>query len=291
MDPGLREKIAAFVAGERLPEAYTELAVTWIVPLADWLGKRRLERGSILLAGVHGGQGTGKTTVCRVLELLLAEAGYRCLTLSLDDFYLGRETREQLAKQVHPLLATRGVPGTHNIELLAKTLSAVASGEAVDLPRFNKAEDDREPRANWSKVKAGVDIVLLEGWCIGNLPQTEKELREPVNPLEADEDAEGVWRRYVNTCLAGNYRALFEQLHCLVMLCAPSMEAVLEWRTLQESKLAGQGGSRVMSEQEVQRFVQHYERLTRHALAEMPARADYLLQLDREHNFTEAIVR
>ena len=181
------------------------------------------------------------------------------------------------------------MPGTHDVALLAATLSALERGDAVELPRFNKAEDDREPAERWGRAPAGVDIVLLEGWCIGCREQTEAELDTAVNELEATEDPEGQWRRYVNNCLANEYQELFQRLDCLVMLCAPSMEAVLEWRSLQERKLAKQGGSRVMSEQEIQRFVQHYERLTRHALAEMPARADYLLRLDTKHHFIRSM--
>ena len=291
MESGSSEKLAAFISAENLPASYPELVETWLVPLANWLAARRSAQGKTLLVGLHGGQGTGKTTLCRVLEILLAETGLHCQTLSLDDFYLARDERLALAEQVHPLLATRGVPGTHDLRLLSTTLRALERGKSVVLPRFNKAEDERELPANWVEVAAGVDVILLEGWCIGCRAQPNAELETPINALEASEDPDGRWRRYVNDCLAGPYAELQAKLDYLVMLCAPSMEAVLEWRALQERKLAEQGGSQVMSDKEIQRFVQHYERLTRHALAEMPLRADYQLRLDADHKFIESSAR
>jgi D-glycerate 3-kinase len=37
-----------------------------------------------------------------------------------------------------------------------------------------------------------------------------------------------------------------------------------------------------MSDEEVAVFIQHYERLTRHTLAEMPGRCDVLVSLDAD---------
>ncbi len=42
----------------------------------------------------------------------------------------------------------------------------------------------------------------------------------------------------------------------------------------------GGDASRVMDEAAIARFIAHYERVTRHILAEMPARADHLISLD-----------
>ena len=67
------------------------------------------------------------------------------------------------------------------------------------------------------------------------------------------------------------------------------MDRVLEWRSLQEEKLAAIAGNarHVMSPQAIQRFVMHYERLTRHSLNELPNRADLTLFLDENNNFYE----
>lgn len=278
------KELELLLAQESLPPDYRQLVETWVVPLADWLARRRAGSQRPMLVGIHGAQGTGKTTLCKVLEILLAEQGQRVLSLSLDDFYLSRARRQQLARDVHPLLITRGVPGTHDIGLLSRTLDALLGASPASLPRFNKATDDCESASQWPRVEGGWDIILLEGWCVGSHAVATADLLSPVNALEATEDGDGHWRAYANDCLAREYADLFGRLDALVMLCAPSMQQVIEWRCLQESKLAGSSqGEAIMSATELRRFVQHYERITRRALAEMPGRADYMLELDANH--------
>ncbi|MEP5837484.1 MAG: hypothetical protein ABJ322_07180 [Marinobacter sp.] len=288
MQARAQDILAEFSAAEDLPADYPALAERWFVPLADYLLSCHQARAAPLLVGLHGAQGTGKTTLCRVLELLLADCDVRVLTLSLDDFYLGRKARQQLALQVHPLLATRGVPGTHEIALLQKTIRALRAGESCRVPRFDKSQDDRLPEGQW--VETGpADIVLLEGWCVGAVAESESALAQPVNELEAKEDAEGDWRRYVNERLGAEYAELFSGLDYLVMLQAPCLEAVLQWRTLQEHKLArNEQGQGLMDDAAVERFVQHYQRITRHSLATLPELADYLLLLGEDHRVRSA---
>lgn len=287
----LGDRLEALAAAEALPATYPVMAERWFTPLAAWLGERQRAAGSPLLVGVNGAQGTGKTTACAVLCLMLEARGLRALTLSLDDFYLGRQARLSLAREVHPLLATRGVPGTHETALLEGAVDDLLRGRPVSLPVFDKASDDRLPREQWRREEPA-DVILLEGWCIGAAPETADALTAPLNELEATEDADGRWRRYVNKQLAGPYAALFSRLHALVMLQAPSLERVLEWRQLQESKLAQRrSGAGVMSPAQVQRFVEHYERVTRHCLEEMPARADYLLEVADDHTIQGAHCR
>ena len=65
--------------------------------------------------GLSGLQGSGKSTLARVIKTQAEQRGWPTEVLSLDDFYYSRSEREALAHQVHPLLRTRGVPGTHEI--------------------------------------------------------------------------------------------------------------------------------------------------------------------------------
>ena len=127
-------------------------------------------------------------------------------------------------------------------------------------------------------------VLLFEGWCVGARPQPAQALLAPVNALEEAEDPQGIWRRYANEALAGDYQRLFARIDALTLLAAPGFEVVFDWRMQQERQLresAGTGASAVMDEAGVARFIQHYERLTRHILAEMPGRADLTVRLDR----------
>ncbi|WP_237055405.1 phosphoribulokinase [Microbulbifer sediminum] len=280
-------EIQQFIAAQRLPGAFRKVIGDYYFPLAVWLARHQQHRGSPLVVGLCGGQGSGKSTLTAFLQLVWQSLGIKSAGFSLDDIYLTRNERMQLGRRVHPLLVTRGVPGTHDVQLGIETIDRLTqragtgvAGEEVPVPRFDKAIDDRAPRDSWPHRQSPVDILLFEGWCVGALPWEDRE--DPVNELERQEDPEGVWREYVRAQLAGPYRELFSRLDLLLMLQVPDMECVLEWRRLQEEKLrAATGGG--MSDAAVNRFVQHYERVTRYLLEEMPQRADCVLQLGRDH--------
>src|SRR5690606_4863861 len=157
-------------------------------------------------------------------------AGLRAVSLSIDDFYHTRDTRQRLARAVHPLFATRGVPGTHDVPLAIATLEALRGQGEVAIPRFDKAVDDRVPESAWPRLLAPVDLIVLEGWCLAVPPQPEAELHAPINELEAREDAQGAWRRHVNRVLTEEYGDWYGMVDYLVMLRAPGFGKVREWR-------------------------------------------------------------
>ena len=238
-----------------------------------------------VIIGLCGAQGSGKSTAAAQAHAALNADGIRSVLLSLDDFYLTSAERNALGDAVHPLLRTRGVPGTHDVALAMTLLDLLQSGEPVRLPRFDKARDDRAKTAEWRIAPAEAQVILFEGWCIGARPQAEAALAQPVNALEAEQDRMGSWRRYVNDQLAGPYQKLFARLNRLVLLRAPGFEIVRAWRTEQERDLrrdAGDGAG--MRDAEIETFIQHYERLTRHILDEMPARADLTIALDEKRS-------
>lgn len=235
-----------------------------------------------LVVGICGSQGSGKSTVCNTLATRFREANVSVACLSIDDLYLPRAARQKLAARIHPLLGTRGVPGTHDTRLGIQTLDALGRDGRVLLPRFDKSTDDRRPRTDWEAVDAPVQLVLFEGWCVGAQPQPAEALAQAINELEANEDGNGRWRKYVNDALGGRYQRLFARIDLLVLLAAPSFDVVLKWRTEQEHELrarASAGSPGVMSDEALARFIQHYERLTKHTLVEMPGRADLVVRL------------
>jgi D-glycerate 3-kinase len=274
----------AFLRAETLPAAFASEVERLHAPLAARIAA--VAMGPAFVVGICGPQGSGKTTAVRVVAALLEARGLKVATLSLDDLYLPRADRETLAREIHPLLRTRGAPGTHDVALGLAVLDDLAGAGETALPRFDKAADDRAPVEAWPVVAGPVDIVLFEGWCVGARPEPAQALAAPINVLERERDPDGAWRAHVNAALAGPYRPLFARPDLLVLFTAPDFETVLAWRQEQEAKLrgrlaaAGQGGA--MTDDEVAVFVQHYERLTRHIAREMPARADVVVALDKD---------
>lgn len=278
-----------------IPDSAAEDLAALVLPLAAWV---RCRKGAgTLVVGINGAQGSGKSTLCDFLGLVLAEAyGCKAAAFSIDDIYKTRAERERLSREVHPLLLTRGVPGTHDTGLGLATLRKLKSAAPwtlTALPCFDKAKDDRRPEPEWPRFRGRPDVILFEGWCVGSVAQPDAALAEPVNELERDEDPDGAWRRHVNERLQGEYTALFGELDRLVMLRVPGMESVFQWRSLQERKLAARtgpdAGHRLMAAPALRRFIMHYERLTRHNLAEMPARADLTLCLDEYRRLIRVI--
>lgn len=285
------------ISQHALPQDFTSAVSDHYAPVAASIAKRYQTKGTPLLVGIQGTQGSGKSTMADFTQLLLQhEHNLNVAVVSIDDFYHTAATRQQLAGEVHPLLATRGVPGTHDLALAFSTLHALSrleSGETLAIPRFNKAIDDRAPQAQWPQVNGPVDVIIFEGWCIGIGPQTDSEVIHPMNKLELEEDPDGTWRQYVNNQLAGDYAKLFNMLDYLVVITAPSFDVVFEWRSLQEQKLAAklknappEQQAKIQTEAQLRRFIAHYQRLTCHGLQHLPAQADWVLHLDEHHRIT-----
>jgi D-glycerate 3-kinase len=282
-----------FLAAHQLPASYLEQATRHFKPVIqhclDHLSKKRP-----MVLGINGCQGSGKSTLAAYLQTVFeSDYGLKVVNLSLDDFYLSKAARAENARCIHPLLATRGVPGTHDILLAISTLQTLLAGKPVPLPRFNKAADDLHPQAQWDMAPEQVDLIILEGWCLAARAAPDEDLTAAVNDLEAQQDPQGLWRRYVNACLQSDYQTLFAMIDALVMLKAPSFEHVYQWRLEQETKLAKKLQSQsynssdpshtgLMSAQAIRDFIQFFQRLTEHMLIEMPERADHCYYLDRQ---------
>ena len=260
-----------------LPEDWRTLAATLA---AGW---RTEPPSRVALAG---GQGAGKSTLAGAIVAAADHFGLRAVAMSIDDFYLTRAERETLGRTVHPLLATRGPPGTHDVALCESVLSALGHPGRVSVPVFDKGVDDRASRGR--TIDGPVDVALLEGWCVGARPQPAEMLEAPANALEADEDVDGRWRAYVNDAVGGAYAGLFGSFDCLVYLRVPSLAAVRRWRLGQE---ADRPPEQRLGRAEVERFVAHYERLTLWMLEDLPERTDVLVDLDEGHRVTATSLR
>lgn len=275
-----------------MPSAWQQQISDCWLPLANHVAhfsvKYMKEHQQPAVIGIHGGQGSGKSTLCRALAELYRQAlDWKVAVISIDDLYLTKDQRQQLAQDIHPLLSTRGVPGTHDVTAgieLFEQLRALATNKYLSYPAFDKVRDDRCPAENWHGISGPIDLILFEGWCVGCKPAAEAELHTAINSLEQSEDSDGQWRYWVNQQLALNYQHWFDQIDCLLMLKVPGIDSVNQWRTQQEAdNVKASPGSHGMTEAEIKRFVQHYQRLTERALKEMPGYADLVLELNNLH--------
>jgi D-glycerate 3-kinase len=278
-----------FLSRHQLTISYLEKASKCFLPLLDKIVALAYSRqGQPLVIGINGCQGSGKSTLADYLcTMLKRRHDIKALAVSLDDFYLSKVQRVNLADTVHPLLATRGVPGTHDVSLAINTVKALKdiTQKAISIPVFDKAIDDQDPR---SKITyTGVrQIIIFEGWCLGATAQTKKELILPINSLEREHDSDGRWRKYVNNALGEKYPQLFELIDLWVMLQAPSFNCVYQWRREQEHKLAQKKSELdlehrgFIDDTSLKVFIQHYQRVTQQCLNKLPNKMHYLYLLD-----------
>jgi len=253
------------------------------------------------LVGINGCQGSGKSTLADYLGTRLStEFDLNVAVLSLDDFYYSRRQRNELANQVHPLLRTRGVPGTHDMNLATATLDKLCAGASenhpVKLPRFNKFADNPYPQSQWPIVDRPIDVIILEGWCLGVQPQLMKDLIYPINKLEAIKDKYGIWRSYVNQQLKQNYQGLYQRIDHWIMLKAPSFDSVQAWRLEQENKRQTleentdhKQKETFMTSTEVRNFTAYFQRITEQCLATLPNQCDWVYELDNQRNIVNIV--
>ena len=279
-----------FLQRNQLTESYLEQAQKNYKSLLENFSEQH-HRGSSTtrIIAINGSQGSGKSTLADYLCTVISERhNISTLALSLDDVYLTKTERLKLALDVHPLLATRGVPGTHDIDLAIDTIKSLVAAESPTLvTRFDKSIDDRMPAKHCQTVSGPLGLIVLEGWCMGARAQNKTALSTPINQLEKSSDKNAVWRNYVNRALAGDYQKLFNLADTLCMLRAPSFDTIYQWRLEQESKMARP----LMNEAEILAFIQHYQRITEHCLEELPSRVDYLFQLDEHRQIIEPAER
>jgi len=268
------------VAG--IPDPFIPKYYDAVFTVAEMVAKQY--QGSMLTVGVGGAQGSGKSTMARMVQRVIQDVfSMSAEVLSIDDFYLTHEERAHLGRKIHPMLAVRGVPGTHDMQRMCQTIEALGAGAASDVPVFSKGEDDRLPEA---RVVNPPQVLILEGWCWGASACDDEALQSAVNTLEAEQDPQLLWRRYVNEALASDvYQQCFNN-DVNVFLAVPDMEAVFRWRLQQEQEIVS--GKRVMSSDEVRTFIMYYQRITEQLLSNRTADID--IQLRPDHSIDEVTV-
>ena len=262
---------------------------SFLIPVCFWIA-RKTNKKKPLIVGLAGGQGTGKTTITSIITIILKKYfKLNIFKISIDDFYKTRKQRTLLSKNKHPLLMTRGVPGTHDANIMLNFFKKikVKKFKSLKLPKFNKAIDDRCKQSLWYKIKSKPDVIILEGWCVGARSQNFRELRKPINSLEKIHDQNFKWRQYVNYQLKTKYKKLFNQLDCLLFLKAKNFSLLRRWRLKQEKKLwlkSKNGKSlKIMNKDEVKNFMDTYQRITQQMFKDMPKYSSIIMNLNSSH--------
>jgi D-glycerate 3-kinase len=268
------------------PETVVEtLQKVWL-PLATQLGAHRQELGRPFIQGILGVQGTGKTTMCRVLALILQHLGYRTLSLSLDDLYKTYNERLVL-KQQDPRLIWRGPPGTHDVELGLSVLEQIRQCQSpVAVPRFDKSAYAGAGDRTTPEIVENVDIVLFEGWFVGVRPIDPVAFDTAPPPILTEEDR--AFARDMNRKLH-EYLPLWERLDSLIVLYPTSYHLSLEWRKQAEQQMIA-GGKSGMSESEIEQFVKYFWRalhpeLFIKPLVKLPTSVDLVIEINPNHSF------
>ncbi len=268
---------------------------SFLIPLCFWISKKT-DKKRPYFVGLAGGQGTGKTTISSLIRIILTKYfKLNVFRISIDDFYKTRKERISLSKRVHPMLMTRGVPGTHDINMMLNFFKKTKSRKfkRLKLPTFNKAIDDRFTKKRWYDLKKRPDVIIFEGWCVGARSEKNATLRKTINSMEKTKDQKQIWRKFVNQQLKSNYKNLFSQLNCLIYLKAKNFSLLQKWRLKQERKLwvNSKVKSKIMSRGDVLNFMQTYQRITQNMFRFTPKYASVILNLNSNHQIKSAVYK
>ena len=271
---------------------------SFLIPVCFWISKKSNNKKPYFV-GLAGGQGTGKTTISSILEIILRKYfKLNVFKISIDDFYRTRKERFNLSNKVHPLLMTRGVPGTHDIKIMLDFFrkSKTKKFKSFKLPKFNKAFDDRCKKNQWYTIKKRPDVIIFEGWCVGAKAEKNNTLKKSINSLERANDPKLIWRKFVNKQLKTNYKKLYDQLDCLIYLKAKNFSLLQKWRLIQEKKLwlknkNKKTNNKIMSKGDVINFMQTYQRITQNMFKFAPKYASIIFNLNNKHQIKSGIYK
>lgn len=265
-----------------------------VVPIVDRLQKIH-KKGKTTLVGIQGGQGTGKTTLAKILQKQLRKKGFKVQSFSLDDFYSSYVERTKLQRKYphNPFYhISRGLPGTHRVKFLLETLQKAKSGKDFAIPIFDKSLYDGkgDVLAKVKKVKGRQDFVILEGWCVGMPEVSSQKLMQICKKNSIDIKKLDPQLQYHKIVLRSvkEYQPIWKLLDYMIMLKAESPEVHKKWRLLQEQKLRAKKRMG-MSKTEVEQFVEPFLPFT-YVCYEL-IKPDAKVLIDEKHNFYKITFR
>ena len=270
---------------------------SFLVPISFWIATKASIKNPYIV-GLGGGQGTGKTTISSIISIILGKYfKLNVFVVSIDDFYKTRKERFLLSQKVHTSLTTRGVPGTHDINIMLDFFKRVKSKKfrSLKLPKFNKANDDRYKKKLWYSINKKPDVIIFEGWCVGARAEKNNTLKKAINSLEKIDDKKLIWRKFVNQQLKSKYKKLYGQLNCLLFLKTNNFSLLQKWRLKQEKKLwlknKKSSNNKIMSKIDVFKFMQTYQRVTQNMFKYAPKYASIILNLNSNHQIKSVVYK
>ena len=231
---------------------------------------------------IAGSQGSGKSTLSVLIKkFFLKFYSKNVVILSIDDFYLSSFQRKRLARKFNTdLFETRGVPGTHNLKLLYKVTNNLMKKKfPVYVPVFDKVTDNNK---NYKRKISKVDLLILEGWCVGSKPIDIKYLKMNINDLEKKNDSNLIWRTAYNSALS-DYQKLFKKFDYYIFIKFPNWEFVIDWKYKQELDLRSIK-SNIRLKKKLQQFIKYYQKLSKWMSLTTPSYCNVLITLDRNQS-------
>lgn len=141
---------------------------------------------SVLLIGVAGGSGSGKTTFARMLQAHLGEEF--CTTLAQDNYY--RDMSEQFDRDGGKVNFDH--PDAIEFSLVKRHLESLKMGASIDVPKYDFSTHKRLLEVVYFDPKP---VVILDGILI----LTQSEIRESLDFsffIDASEDVRFQRRMY-----------------------------------------------------------------------------------------------
>ena len=238
---------------------------------------------------IAGSQGSGKSTLSLQIKKYFKKFFFKnVVILSIDDFYLSSYQRKQLAKKFKTnLFETRGVPSTHNLKLLNETVDKLKENKfPVYVPIFDKVTDNMK---KYKRKINKVDLIILEGWCVGSKPIDREYLKKNINSLEKINDPNMIWRMAYNNALF-EYQKLFKKFNNYIFIKLPNWQFVIDWKYKQELGLRLLRSDNNLKKK-LYLFIQYYEKLSKWMSLTCPDFCNILITLDKNQKMKKIIYK
>ncbi|KAL6949717.1 hypothetical protein ACO0QE_000373 [Hanseniaspora vineae] len=224
-----------------------------------------------LIVFVSAPQGAGKTYLTTKLRENLSTRGYRCLAVSIDDFYLTHADQAKINNSIgahNPLVNGRGLPLTHDLPLLSQFFQQLFneneknnkqySQRFIQVPRYDKSKFNGEGDrlSELDKIATPLDIVLLEGWFLGFNPIPDESKIHNENMIIVNKELS----KYKNTLWNNPLIQKYNNTCGVIVKCESGIsieKLVTKWRLQQEHAMIDKTGNG-MTDDQVKNFVSRY---------------------------------